>query len=181
MEDRQRVAIGTVVMRNTQYLAAVRPLDGVLAMSTMRFADEIVPRGDVDGLPSRRTKPDTKAMKMATMLVDSLEADWDPERYHDTFTEELRERIVAKGSGKKIASEEAEAPKAEGLDLMAGSSAASSPRGRRSNRPSRHGPARAAERVATPRPWLPVRYRFRRGQTLRMGSSWRSPFLRGTR
>ena len=79
MEDRQRVAIGTVVMRNTQYLAAVRPLDGVLAMSTMRFADEVVPRRDVDGLPSRRTKPDTKAMKMATMLVDSLEADWDPD------------------------------------------------------------------------------------------------------
>jgi DNA end-binding protein Ku len=106
-------------MRNTQYLAAVRPLDGVLAMSTMRFADEVVPRRDVDGLPSRRTKPDTKAMKMATMLVDSLEGDWDPERYHDTFTEELRERIAAKGSGKKIASDEAEAPKGEVLDLMA--------------------------------------------------------------
>jgi DNA end-binding protein Ku len=119
MEDRQRVAIGTVVMSNTQYLAAVRPLDGVLAMSTMRFADEVVPRRDVDGLPSRRTKPDSKAMKMATMLVDSLEADWDPERYHDTFTEDLRERIAAKGSGKKIDSDEAEAPKAEVLDLMA--------------------------------------------------------------
>ena len=39
-------AIGTVVMRNKQYLTAVRPLDGVLAMSTMRFADEVVPRTD---------------------------------------------------------------------------------------------------------------------------------------
>ena len=34
--------------RNTS--TAVRPLDGVLAMSTMRFADEVVPRADVDGL-----------------------------------------------------------------------------------------------------------------------------------
>ena len=76
MEDRERVAIGTVVMRNTQYLTAVRPLDGVLAMSTMRFADEVVPRADVDGLPSRRTKPEAKAMKMATMLVDSLASEW---------------------------------------------------------------------------------------------------------
>src|SRR5688572_12052891 len=53
MEDRERVGIGTVVMRNKQYLTAVRPLDGVLAMSTMRFADEVVPRSEVDGLPTR--------------------------------------------------------------------------------------------------------------------------------
>ena len=44
MEKKQQVAIGTVVMRNKQYLAAIRPLDGALAMSTMRFADEVVPR-----------------------------------------------------------------------------------------------------------------------------------------
>jgi len=119
MVDRQRVAIGTVVMRNTQYLAAVRPLDGVLAMSTMRFADEVVPRADVEGLPSRQTKPEAKAMKMANMLVDSLASDWDPERYHDTFTDELRKRIKAKDSGKKVVEEETSEPKAEVLDLMA--------------------------------------------------------------
>ena len=51
-----KVAIGTVVMRNKQYLAAIRPLDGALAMSTMRFADEVVPlRG------GRRTEPGHQA------------------------------------------------------------------------------------------------------------------------
>ena len=78
MEDRERVGIGTVVMRNKQYLAAIRPLDGVLAMSTMRFADEVVPRADVDGAARRRAKPEAKALKMATQLVDSLAADWKP-------------------------------------------------------------------------------------------------------
>ena len=58
-------------------------------MSTMRFADEVVPRSDVDGVPDRRTKPDTKMLRMATQLVDSLTSDWNPKRYHDTFTEEL--------------------------------------------------------------------------------------------
>jgi DNA end-binding protein Ku len=119
MEAKERVAIGTVVIRNTQYLTAVRPLDGVLAMSTMRFADEVVPRSDVDALPSRRSKPEPKALKMANLLVDSLASDWDPERYHDTYTEELRKRITAKGSGKKMPDEETAAPKAEVLDLMA--------------------------------------------------------------
>jgi DNA end-binding protein Ku len=119
MEERQRVAIGTVVMRNKQYLTAIRPLDAALAMSTMRFADEVVPRADIEGLP-RRSKPDAKTMKMATQLLDALEADWDPRRYHDTFTEELRRRIEAKDAGKEIVEEEpAEEPTGKVVDLMA--------------------------------------------------------------
>jgi DNA end-binding protein Ku len=119
MEDRQRVAIGSVVMRTKQYLTAVRPLDGVLAMSTMRFADEVVPRADVDGVPSRRSKPEAKALRMATQLVDSLTAEWDPARYHDTYAEELRARINAKDAGREIVEEDEPAAEGKVLDLMA--------------------------------------------------------------
>jgi DNA end-binding protein Ku len=134
MEDRQRVAIGTVVMRNKQYLTAIRPLDGVLAMSTMRFADEVVPRSDVEGLPRRGTKPDAKAMRMATQLVDGLSSDWKPQSYHDTFAEELRKRIKARNSGKKVVDAEPE-PQAKVLDLMAALEASvESAKGRRAAR-----------------------------------------------
>ena len=119
MEERERVAVGTVVMRNKQYLTAVRPLDGVLAMSTMRFADEIVPRREIDGLPARRARPDPKAVRMATQLIDSLSSDWEPERYHDTFVEELRARIKAKDEGREIVEEERPEPEGKVLDLMA--------------------------------------------------------------
>ena len=95
MEDKDLVGIGTVVMRNKQYLAAIRPLDGVLAMSTMRFADEIVPRSQIDDLP-RRTKPEAGNLRIATKLLEAMSSNWDPRRYHDTFTEELRDRIAAK-------------------------------------------------------------------------------------
>src|SRR3954449_5289482 len=88
MADRERVGIGSVVMRDKQYLTAVRPLDGVLAMSTMRFADEVVPRQDIEDLP-KTTKPEAKALRMATQIVDGLTSDWDPAAYHDTYTEEL--------------------------------------------------------------------------------------------
>lgn len=118
MEERQRVGVGTVVMRNKQYLAAIRPLDGVLAMSTMRFADEVVPQSKVDGLPSRRKKVDAKAVKLATQIVDSLAADWDPEKYEDTYTKELRKLIKRKDKGEEIVVEEAAEPKAKVLDLM---------------------------------------------------------------
>lgn len=119
MEERQRVAIGTVVMRNKQYLTAVRPLDGALAMSTMRFADEVVPRAKVDGVPARRAKPDAKALKLATQIVDSLAAEWDPGQYHDTYAEDLRRRIEDKDAGKEVVGAQEAEPKADVLDLMA--------------------------------------------------------------
>jgi DNA end-binding protein Ku len=119
MEARSKVAIGTVVMRNKQYLSAIRPLDGALAMSTMRFADEVIPRSEVDGVPSRVSKPDAKALKLATQIVDSLAGEWKPEQYHDTYADELRARIDRKDKGKDIVQEAAPAEDgAQILDLM---------------------------------------------------------------
>jgi DNA end-binding protein Ku len=146
MEDRGLVAIGTVVMRNKQYLTAIRPLDGALAMSTMRFADEVVPRSDVDEVPDRRTKPDAKMLRMATQLVDSLTGAWDPRRYHDTFTEELRERIKAKEAGKEITAEPEEQPDAKVVDLMEALEA--SVKGAKSKRGGRRRPRSRARRSA---------------------------------
>ncbi len=118
MEERGRAAIGTVVMRNKQYLTAIRPLDGALAMSTMRFADEVVARKDIDDIPARRSKPEVKALKLATQIIDSLAGEWKPEQYHDTYAEELRDRIKAKHKGKEIVEDESTEKKADVLDLM---------------------------------------------------------------
>jgi DNA end-binding protein Ku len=120
MEGAQRVAIGTVVMRNKQYLAAIRPLDGALAMSTMRFADEIVPRKKIAGIPAARSKPAGKELKLATQIIDSLASDWDPKRYHDTYTEELRDLIERKAKGEELVVDETEEePSGKVVDLMA--------------------------------------------------------------
>ena len=119
MVERQRVGIGTVVMRNKQYLTAIRPLETALAMSTMRFADEVVPRAEIDDMPTRRTKPDAKTLKMATQLLDAMASDWNPKRYHDTYTEELTARIAARDKGKEVVEEEpAEPTGGRVVDLM---------------------------------------------------------------
>ena len=147
MEDRQRVGIGSVVMRNKQYLAAIRPLEGVLAMSTLRFADEVIARSEIDALPSRRPRADAKELRLATQIVDALDAEWKPTKYHDTYTEELRELIERRAKGETVTIDEAPAEKAEVLDLMAALSAsvAAAKRGRRGTRtakPSRKAPTR---------------------------------------
>ena len=104
MEEEQRVGIGTVVMRNKQYLTAIRPLEGALAMSTMHFADDIVPKADIDGVP-RKAKVEPKELKLATQIIESLASDWKPASYKDTYTDELRKRIDRKAKGKDVVDE----------------------------------------------------------------------------
>ncbi len=118
MEAEGKAGIGSVVMRTKQYLAAIRPLDGALAMSTMRFADEVVPQSDIDALPRKGTKPDAKQLKLASQIIGSLTTDWDPKRYHDTYTEELKDLISAKAKGKKITVEESAPAEGKVVDLM---------------------------------------------------------------
>jgi len=122
MEDEQRVGIGSVVMRKKQYLAAIRPVKGALAMSTMRFADEVVPSSDIEGVPKRAgTAKSDKEMKLARQIINALANDWKPERYHDTYTEELRGLIEKKRKGQKVTVEEEpeERGDADVVDLMA--------------------------------------------------------------
>jgi DNA end-binding protein Ku len=136
-------------MRNKQYLAAIRPLDTVLAMSTMRFADEVVPRKDVDELPSRRAKPEAKALRMATQLVDSLASEWDPRQYHDTYTEELRQRIADKQAGKELTVAQEKEPRAKVVDLM--EALAASVESAKGSRRSPRRSSRQRRRTSTPR------------------------------
>jgi DNA end-binding protein Ku len=121
MEAQQKVAIGTVVVRRKQYLAAIRPIEGALAMSTMRFADEVVPSADINGIPAPSGKgARRKEMALARQIIDALASEWEPERYHDTYTEELRRLIKRRAKGGKAVEVTEEAPErgAEVVDLM---------------------------------------------------------------
>jgi len=117
MKDRERVAIGKIVMRDKQYLAAIRPYRSGLALSTMLFADEIRDPVESDVFPERKGSVNAREKEMAAQIVDSLAREWDPRRYHDDYEEQLREVIKAKSKGKTI---EPFAPKksAEVVDLM---------------------------------------------------------------
>ena len=120
MEDRGKAGIGMVVMRNKQYLAGVRARDGALAMSTMRFADEVLDTSDIDSIPGHTTKPDAKEVRLATQIIDSLAGPWKPEGYRDTYTDEVKKLIKAHEKGQDVVVEEAPAARtADVVDLMA--------------------------------------------------------------
>lgn len=120
MEKSQQVGIGTVVMRNKQYLTAIRPMHGALAMSTLHFADEVVDIDDIDEIPQQGEEPTKKQMALAMQIIDSLATEWDPTRYQDTFTDELIGLIEAKAEGDEVVAEPLDEPEGgKVVDLMA--------------------------------------------------------------
>jgi DNA end-binding protein Ku len=120
MEKQGKAAIGKVVIRTKQYLAAIRPMDGVLALSTMRFADEVVPTSEVkNGSSGKAASVSSREVDMASQIIDSLTAKWDPSRYHDTYREQVLELLKKKAEGKEIVVDEPEEDKGQVLDLMA--------------------------------------------------------------
>jgi DNA end-binding protein Ku len=112
-----RVGIGRFTFHDREYLAAVRSLDGVLALHTMRFHDEVVDAGELDvSIP--RKGPSKQEVKMAEQLVDTLHERFDPTKYEDTYREAVLDLIDRKAKGKKIERVELE-PREETDDLRA--------------------------------------------------------------
>ena len=111
------MGIGRWTFHNREYLVAVRALDEVLALHTMRFAAELV---DVDSLdlPTPSRKPSKREIEMAATLVESLHDDFKPESFQDDYRERVLELIAAKARGEEPdLPEPAEEP--EGTDLAA--------------------------------------------------------------
>ena len=121
MEDQQKVAIGRLVMRTKQYLAAIRPFESALAVSTILFHDEVVPVSEIDGVPTGRSAPKVAPaeVKMAARIVDSMSREWDPKRYEDTYRVQVLDFLKKKAAGEEIVVEEPEEDEARVVDLMA--------------------------------------------------------------
>jgi len=122
MSDAKKVAIARFVLRNRENLAAIRPADNVLAMATMRFADEVVAPDELgeDVIPQDGRKLDKREVDMAKQLIDSLTADFDPGKYRDEYREELLALIDRKAQGKAVVEPVSEEPKpTKAPDLMA--------------------------------------------------------------
>src|SRR5918992_4243545 len=121
MQESEKVAIARVVIRSKEQLVAIRPASGgVLTMETMIFSDEVISPEDIDDLPAAKDlKASDRELKMAQQLIDSLSADFEPEKYHDEYREKVLELIERKAAGEEIAVQP-EAPEPKKVpDLMA--------------------------------------------------------------
>ena len=113
----RRIGIAKFVLRERQHLAALEVIDDALVLSTLRFADELIPASAYD-FPSAKglRAPD---LKTARMLVDELSSDWSPEKYTDDYRQNLMRIIEARKKGKEARFEAAEEERGGNVvDLM---------------------------------------------------------------
>jgi len=119
MEETGRVAIARVVIRSKENLVAIRPRDGVLAMETMLFSDEVVEPEALEDLPDGTEKTNKREVEMAQQLIESLASDFQPGKYRDEYRDRVLEMNERKAEGEEITIEApAEEPQAV-PDLMA--------------------------------------------------------------
>ena len=102
MEQADQAALGRFVMRAKEHLAIVRARDGALALTTMRFHDEVRATKDVPTAGGKSTKPAKEELDAAIELIEALGTDWDPERYEDRYRKRLEKVVNKKKKGQKI-------------------------------------------------------------------------------
>jgi DNA end-binding protein Ku len=118
MRAADKVALGRVVLRTKQYLAAIRPTEDVLVLSTMVFADEVVDQDEIDGLGGEDA--DERELELARNLVASLSGSFEVDSYQDDYRQRLLDLIEAKSKGIEVVhAPEPEERSGEVVDLMA--------------------------------------------------------------
>jgi len=115
MEATDRAALGRFVMRTKEYLVLVRARDGLLALTTLLFADEVRP---AKGIAPGGRKPTKQKVDPAVKVIEALATDWDPERYTDCYRQRLERIVRDKKKGKTIEMPEEQPQPEPAPDLM---------------------------------------------------------------
>jgi DNA end-binding protein Ku len=120
MKQANKIALGRVVLRNKQYLVALRPAGKALALSTLYFPDEVVSQDELDNLPGEDIAATERELNMAQQLIDALSGEFDPSKYHDEYREQLEALIEQKADGAEpVALPARPAAESRVTDLMA--------------------------------------------------------------
>lgn len=154
MEESGYAAIARLTMHQREYTIVLRPRANGLTLHTMFYPNEIrqvAEYGQTDGVEVK-----AQEKKLAQQLIESLAADFEPEKYGDTYQQQVQELIRAKLAGKEVTAV-AQPQLAPVIDLMEALkkslAAPRKPPARAAGAPESGVPAaKAAEAVAAARP-----------------------------
>jgi len=100
LEQKKLVGIARWVMRKKRYVGALSSIDGYLALSTLRRADQVLTFAGIEPVTSMSPRPDE--LKLAEQLVSSISADFNPRSWVNEYRERVHELIKAKARGKTL-------------------------------------------------------------------------------
>jgi DNA end-binding protein Ku len=117
LHETNKIAIGKVVLREKEYVVALRAYQRGLVMHQLKYLDEIRPMDEIGNLDSLQ-KVDSKELSLGKTLVESLTTEkFDPGQYSDTYAKELEKLIEAKSKGQEIVPKQVEEPE-ETTDII---------------------------------------------------------------
>jgi len=116
LEESEYVAIAKLTMHNREYTVFLRPHKGGMMLHSMYYAEEV---REVESFGAPDVEIKEAEIKVAHQLIEALADEWDPEKYHDTFQENLKKLIETKLEGGKIEAVEQPKKLAPVVDLMA--------------------------------------------------------------
>lgn len=115
LEESEYVAVAKLTMHNREYTVFLRPHEGGMMLHTMYYSEEV---RKVEGFGAPDVELKDAEVKIAHQLIDALAADWDPDKYHDDFQENLKKMIETKLEGGTVTEVEKPRKLAPVVDLM---------------------------------------------------------------
>lgn len=115
LQEARKAALGTFVMRNKEYLAAIRPFDGVLCLETLYFADEVL---DAAQLPRVDVEVSERERSLARSIVETLSEPFEPAKYRDEHREAILDLIARKAEGRETVTAPPDVEPGKVVDLM---------------------------------------------------------------
>lgn len=110
-----RVAVVKYVFKNHERLGVIKPHDKMLVLNQLRYQDEIV-------IPKDLAIPDVKVVAkelgMALELVKQLSEPFHPEKFKDTYVEDLHKIIEQKSRGAVVPKKGKPAPSPKVHDIV---------------------------------------------------------------
>lgn len=110
-----KCGFGSFVLRNKEGLCLIKPMENILVLCRIRWAQEIRPTDELN-IPDVSPKP--AETKMAIELINQLSGPFDISTYKDTYTDELMKLIKAKAKGRKVAAPKLRVVHKQGADLL---------------------------------------------------------------
>jgi DNA end-binding protein Ku len=123
MKSAGKVGVASVVLHNKQHLAALIPLGPVLALNTLRWANEVRSLDEFKVPPEgmKAAGVSARELDMAKKLIDDMTDTWDPEQYHDTFRDDIMalvERKVRAGKTEEVTDVETPRESPRSADIL---------------------------------------------------------------
>jgi DNA end-binding protein Ku len=118
LHETNKIAIGKVLLREKEYMVALRAYQRGLVMHQLKYLDEIRPMDEIGNLDSLH-KVDSKELSLGKTLVENLTTEkFDPGQYSDTYAKELEKLIEAKSKGQKAVPNQVEEEPEETTDII---------------------------------------------------------------